>query len=153
MDKIKKGEHLTNQGLAKIGQVAEARPDLVILAFGMNDSGGRSAQEYKTNIQRMVEAVGKVQPDAEFILVATMLANRDWTALRHELFVPYRDALAGLCRPGIALADLASIWGVLLQRKQDWDLTGNGVNHPNDFGHRIYAQTLSALLIPTFPPD
>jgi hypothetical protein len=26
-------------------------------------------------------------------------------------------------------------------------MTGNGVNHPNDFGHRIYAQVLSALLI------
>ena len=143
----------TAWGLAKIGQVAEARPDLVILAFGMNDSGGRSAQDYKTNVQRMVEAVGKVQLDAEFILVATMLANRDWTALRHERFVPYRDALASLCRPGVALADLTSIWGAFLQSKQDWDLTGNGVNHPNDFGHRVYAQALSALLISTFLPD
>ena len=141
----------TAWGLGRIGQVAEARPDLVILAFGMNDVAGRPAQDYGTNIQRMVEAVGKVQPDAEFILIATMLGNPAWTALRHELFVPYRDALAGLCRPGIVLADLTSIWGVLLQRKQDWDLTGNGVNHPNDFGHRIYAQALSALLIPSFP--
>ena len=32
--------------------------------------------------------------------------------------------------------------------KQDWDLTGNGVNHPNDFGHRVYAQVLSTLLVP-----
>ena len=143
----------TAWGLAQIGKVAEARPDLVILAFGMNDAGGRTAQEYKTNVQRMVEAVGKIQPDAEFILVATMLADRDWTALRHGLFVPYRDALAGLCRPGVALADLTSIWGVFLQRKPDWDLTGNGVNHPNDFGHRVYAQALSALLIPVFPSD
>jgi lysophospholipase L1-like esterase len=128
--------------------VAQTRPDLVILAFGMNDVAGRSAGDYRTNVHRMVEAVGRLQPDAEFILVATMLANRNWTALHHERFVPYRDALAGLCGPGIALADLTSIWGVLLRFKQDWDLTGNGVNHPNDFGHRIYAQALSALLIP-----
>jgi acyl-CoA thioesterase-1 len=58
--------------------------------------------------------------------------------------------LADLCRPGIALADLTSIWSALLQHKKDWDLTGNGVNHPNDFGHRIYAQALSTLLIPDF---
>jgi hypothetical protein len=32
-------------------------------------------------------------------------------------------------------------------QKQYWDLTGNGVNHPNDFCHRIYAQVLSALLV------
>ena len=97
--------------------------------------------------------MSQAQRETEFILVATMLANRDWTTLHHEFFVPYREALAGLCRPGIALADLTSIWGFLLERKKDWDLTGNGVNHPNDFGHRLYAQVLSALLIPTFPPE
>ncbi|MCA9060384.1 MAG: hypothetical protein KDA85_17865, partial [Planctomycetaceae bacterium] len=29
----------------------------------------------------------------------------------------------------------------------DSDLTGNGVNHPNDFGHRVYAQVLASLLL------
>jgi hypothetical protein len=33
-----------------------------------------------------------------------------------------------------------------LKRKQDWDQTGNGVNHPNDFGHRVYAQVILKLL-------
>lgn len=27
-------------------------------------------------------------------------------------------------------------------------ITGNGVNHPNDFGHRVYAQVLLSLLMP-----
>jgi acyl-CoA thioesterase-1 len=141
----------TAWGLATIGKVSDARPDLVILAFGMNDSAGRPAQEYQANIRGMVDAVTKVLPDAEFILVATMLGNQDWTALRQELFPQYRDALARLGRPGVALADMTSIWTELLKHKRDWDLTGNGVNHPNDFGHRIYAQTLSALLIPAGP--
>jgi lysophospholipase L1-like esterase len=138
----------TAWGLANIGKVAEVKPDLVILAFGMNDAAGRPAREYQTNIRRMVDAVSQVRPDAEFILIATMLGHKDWTVLRHELFRSYRDALAVLCRPGIALADMTSIWAVFQQRKLDWDLTGNGVNHPNDFGHRIYAQVLSTLLIP-----
>ena len=47
----------------------------------------------------------------------------------------------------MALADLTSVWTELLKHKRDWDLTGNGVNHPNDFGHRLYAQVLSALLV------
>jgi hypothetical protein len=79
-----------------------------------------------------------------------MLGNRDWIRLNHEAFPQYRDALAGLCQEGIALADMTSIWTEFFKRKQDWDLTGNGVNHPNDFGHRVYAQVLSALLVP-FP--
>lgn len=137
----------TAWGLATIGKVLEAQPDLVILAFGMNDSAGRTAQDYGRNIQGMLDAVRKARPDCEFILVATMLGNRDWTALHHELFPQYRDALARLCQPGVALADLTSLWTELLKYKQDWDLTGNGVNHPNDFGHRLYAQVLSALLV------
>lgn len=141
----------TAWGLATIGKVIDARPDLVILAFGMNDSARRPAREYQANIRSMVDAVRTAQPNAEFILVSPMLGNRDWTRLRHELFPQYRDALAELVRPGIVLADMTSIWTELLKHKRDWDLTGNGVNHPNDFGHRVYAQVLSALLIPTLP--
>jgi len=141
----------TPWGLSTIGKVAETKPDLVILAFGMNDSAGRPAQEYQNNIQKMMDAVAKVQPDAEFILIATMLGNKDWIILKHELFFQYRDALNRLISPGVAIADMTSIWDLFLKRKQDWDLTGNGVNHPNDFGHRVYAQVLSALLIPALP--
>jgi acyl-CoA thioesterase-1 len=142
----------TAWGLANIDKVIQGQPDLVMLAFGMNDSAGRPVPEYQANIRAMIEKVSKARPDTEFILVASMLGNRDWTALRHEVFPQYRDALAELCRPGVALADMTSLWDELLKHKQDRDLTGNGVNHPNDFGHRLYAQVLSALLIPQ-PPE
>jgi acyl-CoA thioesterase I len=52
----------------------------------------------------------------------------------------------------VALADVTSIWGEFLRLKHDWDQTGNGVNHPNDFGHRVYAQVISTLLIPDGEP-
>ncbi len=77
-----------------------------------------------------------------------MLGNRDWILLKHEVFPQYRDGLASLCKDGIALADMTSVWTEFLEHKRDWDMTGNGVNHPNDFGHRVYAQVLSTLLIP-----
>lgn len=138
-------------GLANIAKVIQAKPDLIILAFGMNDAAGRPARDYKADIQGMIEAVRRAHPNAEFILVATMLGNQDWTTLHQELFPQFRDALASLTGPGIALADMTSVWAELLRHKKDWDLTGNGVNHPNDFGHRVYAQVLSALLIRDFP--
>ena len=119
----------------------------MILAFGMNDSAGRSTKQYQANTKQMIQQVRKRLPESEFILVASMLGNPDWTTLHHERFPEYRDALAGLCEPGIALADLTSIWQGLLVHKKFMDLTGNGVNHPNDFGHRIYAQVISALLV------
>ncbi len=137
----------TPWGVTRIPDVVAAKPDLVILAFGMNDSSGRSAEEYKSTTQAMIEAVRESQPQAEFILVASMLGNRDWVTLKHELFPQYRTALQELTEPGIALADMTSVWAEMLNRKQDWDLTGNGVNHPNDFGHRVYAQVLTSLLV------
>jgi lysophospholipase L1-like esterase len=134
--------------LSAIDQVIEPKPDLVIVAFGMNDAAGRLAMEYQANTKAVITKIREQLPDTEFILVATMLGNRDWPRLKQELFPQYRDALRELCEPGIALADMTSIWTEFLKRKQDWDLTGNGVNHPNDFGHRVYAQVLSTLLVP-----
>lgn len=143
----------TNWGLTQIDKLVEARPHLVILAFGMNDSAGRTANDYQANTKAMIAKIREKLPETEFILVASMLGNRNWIRLRHEAFPEYRDALARLCEPGVALADLTSIWTGFLELKQDWDQTGNGVNHPNDFGHRVYTQVIGALLVPSGEPS
>lgn len=148
LENLAVGGTSTPWGVTMADKVAEAKPDLVLLAFGMNDSSGRPTAEYEANISAIIKKVREARPETDFILVATMLGNRDWVALKPELFPQYRDSLAKLTGPGVALADLTTTWATLFQQKQDWDLTGNGVNHPNDFGHRIYAQTISALLIP-----
>ncbi|MDG2391091.1 MAG: SGNH/GDSL hydrolase family protein [Planctomycetaceae bacterium] len=138
----------TGWGLTQIDKVVEAEPNLVILAFGMNDSAGRSVESYQKTTRSMIQNIRQKLPECEIILVASMLGNRDWVTLNHEVFPQYRDALAELIEPGIALADLTSIWTEFLNRKKDWDQTGNGVNHPNDFGHRVYAQVITTLLGP-----
>jgi lysophospholipase L1-like esterase len=138
----------TSWAVTVADDIIAAMPDIVILAFGMNDSAGRPAKEYQGYIESTIKKVQEQRPETEFILVASMLGNRDWIRLKQELFPQYRDALAELCRPGVALADLTSQWTAFLERKKDWDLTGNGVNHPNDFGHRVYAQVIMTLLIP-----
>lgn len=141
----------TPWGVTRVPDVLAAKPDLVLLAFGMNDSSGRPATEFKANIAQIIREIRSAAPNTEFILVASMLGNADWVTLQQELFPAYRDALQQLTEPSVALADLTSIWTELLKRKQDCDLTGNGVNHPNDFGHRIYAQVLTSLLLPQSP--
>ena len=142
----------TPWGITQVPEVLGAKPDLVLLAFGMNDSSGRPAAEYQANIARMIADIRQSAPDTEFVLVASMLGNADWVTLKQDLFPAYRDALKELTGPGIALADLTTIWTEMLKRKQDADLTGNGVNHPNDFGHRVYAQVLTSLLLPPAAP-
>ena len=63
------------------------------------------------------------------------------------MFSLYRDQLRELSGPDVALADLTEVWTKLLIHKHDLDLTGNGLNHPNDFGHRLYAQAILQLLV------
>jgi lysophospholipase L1-like esterase len=146
MKNLSVGGKDTAWGLTQVDSVVAEKPQLVILAFGMNDSAGRSAADYKSLTQQTIEAIRKRIPDCEFILVASMLGNRDWIRLKHEVFPEYRDALESLCGPGIGLADLTTIWTGFLELKHDWDQTGKGVNNPNDFGHRVYAQTILSLL-------
>uniref|UniRef100_A0A7C2K0N1 SGNH/GDSL hydrolase family protein n=1 Tax=Schlesneria paludicola TaxID=360056 RepID=A0A7C2K0N1_9PLAN len=148
MQNLSVGGTDTAWGLTQIDKVVAAQPQLVILAFGMNDAAGRTPESYLENTKDMIARIRERLPECEFILVAPMLGNRGWVRLRHEAFPQYRDALKSVVEPGIALADLTSIWTEFLERKQDWDQTGNGVNHPNDFGHRVYAQVLTTLLDP-----
>ena len=146
MNNLSVGGTSTDWGLKQVDAVVSGKPDLVILAFGMNDSAGRTAEAYGENTSGMIAAIRKQLPECEFVLVASMLGNRDWTTLRHERFAEYRSELLDLAEPGIAVADLTSVWEEFLKRKKDCDQTGNGVNHPNDFGHRVYAQVILSLL-------
>jgi len=134
-------------GVEVAPQAADLQPDLMIIAYGMNDVGRRDPQTYRNQIAAGIDIVRRQNPHAEFILVATMLGNPEWAHTPEDAFPEYRHALAALCSDGIALADMTQMWTDLLHRKRYHDLTGNGVNHPNDFGHRIYAQLLLSLLI------
>lgn len=135
------------QGQQDLDALLATEPHLIVIAYGMNDVGGRNPDAFRAGISTMLQRIAKANPATEVILVSTMLGNADWVHTPREMFPRYRDALASLAGPGVALADLTELWQVLLTRKREVDLTGNGVNHPNDFGHRLYAQAILALLI------
>ena len=139
----------TPWGIEQATAVAAKQPDLVIIAFGMNDASGRMAPEtFLKNIQAIMDGIRATHPAAAFVLVAGMLGNSDWIHAAPELYPQYRDVLQTASGPGVAVADLTSFWTALLERKKFADITGNGVNHPNDFGNRVYAQVLLALFTP-----
>jgi acyl-CoA thioesterase-1 len=140
------GGWTSDNGLYATEAVAAEQPHLVVVAFGMNDAGYAAAGDFAVNIGAIVEGIRRTAPQAEFILVASMLPNPDWHYPQMERFPAYRDALANLCGPGVILADMTTLWLELMRRKSPYDLTGNGINHPNDWGHRLYAQTILSLL-------
>jgi lysophospholipase L1-like esterase len=134
-------------GLTQVGKVIDSNPDLVVLAFGMNDaSGRRTPDEYARMTNEIVKAISAANPGCEFLLVATMTGNPDWSYAAPELYPKYRDALVGIERQGVAVADVTALWMAVVSKKSFMDITGNGVNHPNDYGHRLYAMVLSATL-------
>jgi acyl-CoA thioesterase-1 len=129
-------------------KAAAQNPDLVIVGFGGNDATREiSAEEFGENIRKVIDTIRSKAPDAEFILIATMTANPDWPESKALLCRQYRDALYQLSGPGVAVADEFSMWQELVKRKKFLDLTANGINHPNDFGHLVYAQVVLQLLL------
>jgi lysophospholipase L1-like esterase len=130
------------------------RPDLVLVAFGMNDityahSGHGevfSAGNYGLRIAAIIEAIRRDAGQAEFILVAPMFGNGESALFPPAQFAAYRDELQRLTGRGVALADVTGILEAMLRTKSWYDTSFNGVNHPNDFMHRLYAQIVLALL-------
>jgi acyl-CoA thioesterase I len=135
------------QGVKDIDNLLKSKPDLVVVAYGMNDVGGRNPEGYKKSISKMIDRIREGNAGTEIILVATMMGNPEWAATPADMFPKYREALASLEGPGVALADMTAVWQELLKRKRFVDVTGNGVNHPSDYGHRLYAQVILALLV------
>jgi len=106
-----------------------------------------SADKFKSNLQMTMDAARRALPEVEFVLISGMSANPFWNKAGPEFHVEYGRALAELATPGVAVCDVESVWDYVAQRKGFWSMTGNGVNHPNDFGHRLYADCLSATVL------
>lgn len=134
-------------GVKQLPDALAAMPDLFIIAFGMNDaSGRRTPADYAECIRQMSAAMQAARPACDVIAVATMTANPAWKYAAPELYPAYLAELNSLRAPGFAVADVTSLWTWITTRKNYYDLTGNGVNHPNDFGHRLYADVILARL-------
>ena len=133
-------------GVADLDKLLAEKPDLLIVAYGMNDVGRRDPQWYSQQTRLLIDNARKADPEIEILLVSTMLGNGEWVHTPRDMFEVYRDELKKLVQSGVALADVTQVWTEMLRQKPDFDLTGNGLNHPNDFGHRLYAQALLQVL-------
>jgi lysophospholipase L1-like esterase len=126
--------------------VTDHNPDIVIIAFGMNDGTGKMpAVKFKENIAEMIIHAKAKNPNTEFILVSTMLPNPEslFTGTQEE----FKSVLEELTGPGIVLVDMTEVHRELLKHKSYQDLTGNNINHPNDFLIRWYAQEIAGILL------
>ena len=113
--------------------------DLVIVALGGNDSF-TEPEKLVANFRAIIGAIRAKYPETEFVVTATSYANellKGSFCGNQMIFSPYMDALV---EPGVAKADMTAMQTELLKHKRYIDVTGNNVNHPNDFFHRMHAQ-------------
>lgn len=122
-------------------------PDLVVLAFGMNDIN-TSKGLYKSMIMDMVARLNQSYPNAEIVLVSTTVPNyeSDWYG-NQELFVESLKELETEYTFA-ACADMTTMHKDLFKAgKRFRDVTGNNINHPNDFVARLYAQVILKTIL------
>lgn len=126
--------------------VCNYRPDMVFLAFGMN-AGGLDAATFKERLYKIIYEIRKDNSDCSVVLVATTYPNPNLT--RKTFYIQeYVHVLHQVKEElgNIAVSDMSTLHKKLLDVKPYHHMTGNNINHPNDFLMRQYAiVTLHAL--------
>lgn len=135
-------------GSAQLSKLKAANPDLVILHFGINDLGvNTSANGYKENMEAIVLDVQTVLPNCEFMIVKAFTPNDK--AYNPNSFAQYWKKMDDLAA-GVDNTFTLDMWTMsrtLLETKKYFDVTGNGINHINDYGTRLYAMNILSALI------
>jgi lysophospholipase L1-like esterase len=140
----------TVQGLARLDEKVLARqPDLVLVAFGMNDHnlpgvGGVAVSEFKDNVKQIVKRI-RERTEAEVIVLSAFPPHPDWHFGSHKMEQFARAAEEASNECDVAYADVFGVWQTVLARKDASSLLANNINHPNDFGHWLYLKALAAL--------
>ncbi|HRK34242.1 MAG TPA: SGNH/GDSL hydrolase family protein [Candidatus Hydrogenedentes bacterium] len=141
------GGDSTIQGLVRLEEkVLRQSPDLVLIGFGMNDhnKGGVPISQFEANLLEMISRI-RAATKAEIVLYSTFPPNPKWMygTQRMEEYAAATERVAQ--QSGCAFADVYGNWQAIATRKKYEDLLGNNINHPNDFGHWIYSETLKAM--------
>ncbi|MBQ7995666.1 MAG: SGNH/GDSL hydrolase family protein [Bacilli bacterium] len=119
-------------------------PDLLIIGFGMND-GNLEEEKHLALIKEMIDKAKASNPNIEIILIATSFPNPEstWYDGKQKEYINVYKTIED---DSIALCDITSIQKDILKRKKYKDMTGNNINHPNDFFARVYAQSILKVM-------
>lgn len=127
--------------------VASEKPDLVFIAFGMNEPNN-SKEAFKQNYINIIQPIVAANPNVEFVFVSCMMPNPNAASFRNINLKAQEDAVFELLNDyyGVVAPVHSMNLAIMEQGKRFVDFTGNGLNHPNDFSIRVYAQTIMAAM-------
>lgn len=127
----------------QLNKVIAANPDLLILHFGINDLGaGHGAMQYYDDMQSIVLTVKNALPNVSILLLSPFAPFNG--VYGEDKMEAYAEQLSSLAEENdnTAFFDMYHFSKALEERKDYYDMTGNGINHVNDFASRIYVQSL-----------
>lgn len=143
------GGSTTGWGLENAAKLVNpCSPDLVVLGFGMN-SMQDAPEKYQAEIEGIISAVRKIHPLCEFLLVSPMIPNPEIAGFQDNQLICHQERLTALCEKynGVGLAPVHSVFLQMTEYGKHYlELTGNCINHPNDFSVRVYAQCVLTAL-------
>ena len=112
-----------------LGKFCKHNPDLVFVAFGMNDARrGGGSDRYKATCQKIINALLADNPKVEIVLVANMLPNEEFSP--HKGHFANRAKLNELADEykTVVEADVMSVTEEILKTKKFADICGNNLN-------------------------
>ena len=126
--------------------IGKTSPDLVLVGWGMNDHniGGNTPEQLRKNLVKLVGMI-KERKNAEVILYSSFPPNNDWHFGSHSMELYAAATKQAALEANCAYVDVYTTWFTVLKRKVQSSLLGNNINHPNDFGHWLYAQAFEAM--------
>ncbi len=124
--------------------VLDPKPDLVTIEF-VNDAGwkGDGLKQHYTKIREILQGNG-----SEIILITPHFVRPDWMGVTGTKFDddprPYVQDLREFARENqLPVADASRFWGHLWREGTPYmTLEGNSINHPDERGHRLFADAL-----------
>jgi len=157
-------------GLARINEsVVRFEPDLVLIEFGLNDSvkyGLAGIETFKRTITKMIEKL-KEQTDADIVLLTpNYMATSDNPNVHEEhrrkgyvktlpkiqnegILSRYAYVLREVgAEHNVCVADVYAKWEQISDTVNTNALLANRLNHPDEKGHRIIAETVMASIHP-----
>ena len=133
-------------------QITSHSPELVCICYGMNDSNderkGFTDERFRTAIVALIDEIRKTLPECEILLVSSIYGNPyTFDRTRYEAHARVLEWIAAeRAGQGVAFCDPQAVERQLLRRKEFADMMADNMVHPNDFGMRIIAQTISDSL-------
>ena len=122
--------------------------NLFCIGFGANDLF-TDLEKFKQNIIGMIDGYLQANPNGTILLYSCLLPNSEAKGWRtqHAAFEGVLEEIAkAYTQVGLARVSKAFLW-LESQGKRTRDLLANSINHPNDFGVRVYAQVLLKTLL------